>query len=160
MTAVEGYLTDVLRWIWQQDQFLMAEMPATEDPHTNRFFEDGIAHITSSSDMPEHFVTLEDFGDELRTRANGRLEERKHGVVIRICTGRKALTRNLADIYKGHIERLLRSIDCNEGSIGDYVLEAQRFEEIAGGLRLWRAQLTATVRTRRKWQMQAANHVS
>lgn len=157
---VEGYFPDVLRWIWQQDQYLMQQIPATEDPTTNAFFEDGLAHLKNTGDLPPSFVTCETFGDSLSQRANGRREMRKPSVLVRIATRRKALTRNLAEVYLGQIERLLRSIDCDAGSIGDYVLETQRFDEIAGGLRLWRGQLTATVGTSRKWLTQAVNHAS
>jgi len=155
---MEGGVPDVLREIWRDDFQLLEEIPATDDPTTNRFFEDGLAHFSSASDIPQKFVTIEDFGDLLRTRASGKLEERKASFIIRVSTGRKALTRFLVRTYLGQIERKLSGSVCDAGSICDYVLESQQFSELPGGFRLWRGQLTVVIRTRRPWQTRAVAH--
>lgn len=149
----ECELPDVLRQIWSGNLYCNEQIPASDDPHVNQFFEDGIAHIEHPSDLPPRFVVIEDPGDVLRTRAAGRLEERKPSVLIRIATGNKALTRHLTREYLSAIERSLRGAELEQGFVDDYVIESRQSAQVAGGLRLSRVQLTATVRVRRPWQM-------
>lgn len=147
----QKYLPDILRDLWANNAYCQSEIPATLDPATNRFFEDGIAKLSGQGDLPMPFVSIEDDGTITRTRATKRLSENKASCTIRIATGNKALTRNLTREYLGEIEQHLRRRETAEGFIDDYIIESRQFSEIAGGLRLERVQLTATIRTRRQW---------
>lgn len=152
-------ISDLLREIWKDDAYLQEQVPATDDIRTNRFFENGIAELSSPSDIPPQFVTVEDEGDRPGRRATKRIEGRHHSYTIRICTPRKALTQVLVDLYLGHIERRLVGSVTDEGGVGYYVLDSQRMQKLSG-LFIWRGQLTVSVRMRRPWQTPLVQPVS
>jgi len=143
-------INDLFRDIWKDDPDLQRYIPATDSPETNRFFEDGIAELSSPADIPPSFVTVEDEGDLLRTRASRRIEERRHSYTIRVATNSKALTRQLVEQYLGHIERRLPRAETDDGFVACWVLESQRYQ-LLGAIRLWRGQFSVTVRIRRPW---------
>ena len=144
------WINDLLREVWRDDLILTRSIPATDDPHTNRFFADGLGELSNPKDIPPSFVAVEDAGDVVATKASRRLEERKHGFIVRIATPNKALTRLLVQTYLGHLERRLSGSETDQGIVQCWTLESQR-EDTVGGLRLWRGQITVTVRKRRSW---------
>ena len=151
-------INDLLREIWRDDYYLQEQIPATDDFRTNRFFEHGIATLNSPSDLPPAFVTIEDEGDRPGRRATRRIEGRHHSYTVRVCTPRKALTETLVKTYLGHIERRLVGSVTDQGGVGYYVLESQRYQSLSG-LFVWRGQFTCSVRKRRPWQTPLAQPV-
>lgn len=152
------WLNDLFREIWRDDQTLTSSIPASADPHTNRFFADGLGVLSSPRDIPPAFVAVEDAGDVLATKASRRLEERKMGLVVTIATPNKALTRLLVQTYLGHLERRLSGSVIDIGIVQCWKLESQR-ESTVDGLRLWRGQFTVNVRNRRSWLAPDVVHV-
>lgn len=149
------WINDFFRCIWRDDAYLMSKVRATDDPRTNRFFEDGMAELKTPDDVPDCFVVIEDAGDVPITRASRRVEERRHAFIVRIATPNKALTRELARLYLAHCEQRFPGSRTEEGNVHSWKLESQRFDTV-GGLRLWRGQITVSVRKQRSWLTPAA----
>lgn len=145
-------LNDVLKEIWRLDPWLNAQVPATDSDRDNLFFEDGLGRVDRPDDLPRTFVSLSDDGAVPRGRADDRTVEYAASYTIRIGSPSKALTRQLASVFHGHIERVLRGQRCNLGWIGDYTIENIKLVKAESGLRLWSAQLTATIQGRLPWQ--------
>ena len=152
---LEGSLTTVLREVWKRDRFLMTEIPALDDDLTqeNRFFDDGTPQWISEDAFPPKCVIVDDFGDEIRTRASNSLEERSAGVRVRIISPTFALTEKLVEIYLELIEQHVTDYVCHQGSVGDYLLSSQRFGRTNSGLRLWQGQFEFTLHRSRTWHL-------
>lgn len=152
-------LNDILRAIWAQDPWLNAQIPATDDK-TNLFFEDGLGYVDKPDDLPQIFASLNDDGVVTRTKAHGRVVEYKSSYTILIGSPSKALTRKLAVVFHGHIERILRGQVCNLGTVGAYSIAPIKETKAGSGLRLWSGQLTATIHGRLPWQLPLAARAS
>lgn len=144
---VEGSVAMVLREIWKRDGFLMEHCPALDEDLTrnDRFFADGAPQWVSGDTFPEKCVIVDDFGDELVTRASGCREERSAGLRVRILSPASRLTSKLAEVYQEQIDKNVADYECDQGVIGDYVLSSQRFARTDGGLRLWQGQFEFTL---------------
>lgn len=149
-------LNDVLKEIWRLDPWLNAQVPATDSDRDNLFFEDGLGRVDRPDDLPRTFASLNDEGVTVVTKASGRVIEYRAAYTIRIGSPSKALTRQLASVFTGHIERVLRGQRCNLGEVGAYRIENIRELRAESGLRLWIGQLTATIHGRLPWQMPLA----
>ncbi len=145
-------LNDILKAIWQQDPWLNAQIPATDDYATNRFYEDGLGYVERPEDLPPTFASVNDEGAVKSTKASGRIIVYAASYTLRIGTPSKALTRKLASVFNGHIERMLRGQICNLGSVNAHLLDSIKLVTAESGLRLWSGQLTATIQGRLPWQ--------